>query len=220
MNCAPADRHQRLGETLVSDQVDREMRQRHAGHHQRTDAFPPWWRNLDFSVSKAAHAAHPERLDIVAELGDALLMFTERAKKENIALIYDEPDLIFAVYGDKNRVRQVFVNIIDNALKYSESGDTVTVTAVRKGDYIRIDIADTGCGINEKDLPFVKNKFFKSNYTKRGSGIGLAVADEIVLLHGGNLSLTSKEHKGTIVSIQLPSYQKTIEEQPPQLPGQ
>ena len=65
-------------------------------------------------------------------------------------------------------------------------------------------IADTGIGISKEDLPNVKAKFFKANSTRRGSGIGLAVADEIINLHGGKLTLDSVEGKGTTVTIQIP----------------
>ena len=109
------------------------------------------------------------------------------------------------VFGDKNRIRQVFINIIDNAIKYSSAGDTVTITAKSKGDKIIITVSDTGCGIKESDLPKVKTKFFKANHTRRGSGIGLAVADEIITMHKGTLDVRSKEGVGTTVIITLPS---------------
>ena len=70
--------------------------------------------------------------------------------------------------------------------------------------YVVIKISDNGCGIKEEDLDKVKTKFFKANYTKRGSGIGLAVADEIVRFHSGKLNIESVENKGTSVEIMLP----------------
>ncbi|MBQ3181635.1 MAG: hypothetical protein IJB50_02635, partial [Clostridia bacterium] len=127
--------------------------------------------------------------DIVAELSDAVLMYGERAKRENITLNYKEPEDIIIVLGDKNRLRQVFVNIIDNALKYSDPGDTVTVRTSRDKDFFNIYVSDTGIGIPAEDLEKVKLKFYKVNQTRRGSGIGLAVADEIISAHGDKLSL-------------------------------
>ena len=144
------------------------------------------------------------KMDLIAELSEAVLMFTERAKREGMQLLYDEPEIFLTVIGDKNRLRQVFVNILDNALKYSDSGDSVTVNAGVQGDFAVISIADTGIGISKEDLPNVKAKFFKANSTRRGSGIGLAVADEIINLHGGTLALESVEGKGTTVTIQIP----------------
>ncbi len=145
-----------------------------------------------------------ENLDLIAELSDAVIMYEERAKHEGKQLVYEEPDLIASFYGDRNRLRQVFVNIIDNALKYSDQGDTITIQAGVSEGMIYIEVADTGCGIREADLPRIKEKFFKANATRRGSGIGLAMADEIVSMHGGSLEITSKETVGTKVTIRLP----------------
>ena len=108
------------------------------------------------------------------------------------------------IYGDRNRLRQVFINIVDNAIKYSDKGDTVSVEAYQQGDMIVISVSDTGIGISKEDLPKVKQKFFKSNQTRRGSGIGLAVADEIVAMHGGRLDIRSEENVGTTVIMELP----------------
>ncbi len=160
---------------------------------------------LDFSrIQSGRLTLSITKIDVTAELSDAVLMFSERAKREEIEIIYDEPDLFTAIMGDKNRLRQVFVNIIDNALKYSEKGGTVTITAFLEDNMYKIKIADTGCGIKAEDLPKIKTKFYKANTTKRGSGIGLAVADEIVRLHGGKVDLDSTENVGTTVTISLP----------------
>lgn len=160
---------------------------------------------LDFSRLQSGHMQLSRtRIDLIAELSDAVLMFEERAKHENKSLIYEEPDLIAPFYGDRNRLRQVFVNVIDNALKYSDEGDSITVKAMISGSDIAITVDDTGLGISEADLPRIREKFFKANSTRRGSGIGLAVADEIIAMHGGNLIITSKEHVGTKVTILLP----------------
>ncbi len=157
-----------------------------------------------------------DKTDLLAELGEAVLMFTERAKREGISLIYNEPDLYVTVMGDKNRLRQVFINIIDNALKYSDSGDSVTIDAFRDREDVVIAVADTGCGIKAEDLAKVKTKFFKGNSTRRGSGIGLAVADEIISLHGGSLELDSVEQEGTTVTIRIPIFKRS--EDLPKLP--
>ncbi len=160
---------------------------------------------LDFSrIQSGRMQLVKERIDLIAELSDAVLMFEERARREQKRLIYQEPDAVAPFFGDRNRMRQVFVNIIDNALKYSDAGDTVTVQATLSGQQVAIAVEDTGCGIREADLPKIKQKFFKANSTRRGSGIGLAVADEIVSMHGGTLEIYSKEHVGTRVVIRLP----------------
>ncbi len=160
---------------------------------------------LDFSRMQSGRLnIKPVKLDIVAELSDAVLMFTERARQEGIGLIYREPDELVTIMGDRNRLRQVFVNILDNALKYSDKGDSVSVSASRKGNKYIVTIADTGSGIHEHDLAKVKTKFYKGDSSRRGSGIGLAVADEIIAMHGGNLDISSKKDVGTTVTITLP----------------
>ena len=160
---------------------------------------------LDFSRLQGGRLKlEMERMDAVAELSDAVLMFTERARQENKTLTYEEPEFFAPVTGDHNRLRQVFVNILDNALKYSDPGDSVTVTTqLSEGQFI-VCVSDTGVGISSEDLPKIKTKFFKGKTTRRGSGIGLAVADEIIAMHGGSLELSSRKDVGTTVRITLP----------------
>lgn len=165
---------------------------------------------LDFSrMQNGRFSLNKNTMDILAELGDAVLIYTEKAKREGIDVIYDEPDMLPFVYGDRNRLRQVFVNIIDNAIKYSDKGGVVSVQATMSdARHIEVDVSDTGCGISPQDLPKVKTKFYKANHTRRGSGIGLAVADEIVTLHGGKLEIFSEQGVGTTVTITLPVQKK------------
>ncbi|MCC8136035.1 MAG: HAMP domain-containing histidine kinase [Ruminococcus sp.] len=164
---------------------------------------------LDFSRMQNGHfSLQCENMDVLAELGDAILIYSDKARRENIKIVYNDPEMLPIVYGDKNRIRQVFINIIDNAVKYSSDGDTVTVTAEEYDGGVRITVADTGCGIKESDLSKVKTKFYKANHTRRGSGIGLAVADEIVTTHGGSLDIKSREGAGTTVVITLPAADK------------
>lgn len=161
---------------------------------------------LDFSrMQNGRFSLNKTTMDILAELGDAVLIYTEKAKREGIDVVYEEPDMLPFVYGDRNRLRQVFINVIDNAIKYSDRGGTVSVQALMAdSEHIEVDISDTGCGISEQDLPKVKTKFYKANHTRRGSGIGLAVADEIVSMHGGKLEIFSQQGKGTTVTITIP----------------
>ena len=160
---------------------------------------------LDFSrMQSGRFSLQCATMDILAELGDAVLIYEEKARKENIRIIYQEPEMLPFVYGDKNRIRQVFINVIDNAIKYSNPGSTITVSAEEVGNMIQVTVTDNGVGISEADLPHVKTKFFKANHTRRGSGIGLAVADEIISMHGGRLDITSELNVGTNVTITLP----------------
>lgn len=162
---------------------------------------------LDFSgIRDKRMSLIKEKIDVLAELGEAVYMFKDRAKEENKALIYNEPKSLLPVMGDKNRLRQVFINIIDNALKYTSDGGGVSVTAGENESMVYITVTDNGCGIPAEHLPNVTKKFYKANYLKRGSGIGLAIVDEIVALHGGKLNIISEESFGTTVTIELPIY--------------
>lgn len=161
---------------------------------------------LDFSRMQSGHfSLQFDTMDILAELGEAVLIYAERARIEDITMTYEEPEMLPFVYGDKNRIRQVFINIIDNAIKYSHKGGMVKIIAgeTPSGD-IMVTVEDNGCGISKFDMPRIKTKFYKANHTKKGSGIGLAVADEIVAQHGGTLTLESEEGKGTKVIITIP----------------
>lgn len=166
---------------------------------------------LDFSRMQSGRLKlNIEKVDLLAELEEAYLMYTEKAKRENIKLSFEEQVEAAIVMADRNRLRQVFINIIDNAIKYSAESKNAAVDIgvfAVEGHFV-IHVTDNGCGISNADLPHIKQKFYKANYTKRGSGIGLAVADEIISLMQGTLTLTSVLGKGTTVTITVPSAQK------------
>lgn len=160
---------------------------------------------LDFSRLQSGRLSiRLEKCDLLAELGEAVYMYRETAAREGIKLIYNEPLELPAVMADASRIKQVFINIIDNAVKYSKKDDTVTVSAEQHDVYVQVTVKDTGCGIAAQDLGRVKEKFYKANHTVAGSGIGLAVADEIIRQHNGILEVDSVLDEGTIVSIILP----------------
>jgi len=167
---------------------------------------------LDFSrMQNGRMVFNMEKMDVLAELGEAVYTFKERALREEKYLLYDEPETISPIRGDANRLRQVFINIIDNAMKYTQKGGTVRVTISELYTNIHVVISDNGTGIPAEHLPNVKRKFYKANQQVRGSGIGLAVSDEIVQVHGGLLEVESTEGEGTAVTITLPVLPKEVE---------
>ena len=176
---------------------------------------------LDFSrIQSGRMKLIKEKLDILAEFDDAVYFLKERAVTEGKHLLYDEPEVVYpAVYGDKNRLKQVFLNVLDNALKYTPKGGVVAAQVIYskdEPDIIKIVITDTGCGISAEDLPKVKEKFYKANQTVGGSGIGLAVADEIMNLHNGSLDIESGEGVGTTVTLTFPVYKEGSESSLPE----
>jgi signal transduction histidine kinase len=161
---------------------------------------------LDFSrMSSGRMQLKDEKIDILAELDEVVFAFKERSIKEGIEVVYNVPHVPAPAKGDASRIKQVFINILDNALKYTEQGGKIIVFAeIPNPAVIVVTISDTGAGIPPEDLPHIKEKFYKANTTVRGSGIGLAVADEIVKLHNGELDIDSVLGEGTTVSIKIP----------------
>ena len=194
-------------ETLQSGEIDREMFSRGMGViiHESERLSGLVEELLDFSrMQNGRMVFNMEKMDILAELGEAVYTFKERALREGKYLLFDEPETISPIRGDANHIRQVFVNIIDNALKYTQEGGTIRVTISQLYNNVHVVISDNGCGIPAEHLPNVKRKFYKANQQVRGSGIGLAVADEIIKMHGGELEVESVEGEGTAVTITLP----------------
>ena len=147
-------------------------------------------------------------LDLVAELTDAVLFCEARIQREGLILSYTEPEEMIPVYADPDRLRQVFINILDNAIKYSAPGGRITVK-LWAGEYKAfVEILDQGRGIPPEDLENVKTKFYKGSNSVRGSGIGLALVDSIMTALDGTLDIKSTLGRGTVVTLGLPLYHK------------
>jgi len=147
-----------------------------------------------------------EQIDIAAELEDAIFAFREILHQDEISFDYhnDTYDLP-SIDGDPNRLKQVFFNIFDNALKYGREGKRIEVYIGVIDEQIVITIRDFGPGVLEDELENLKMKFYKgSNSKERGSGIGLAVCEEIIKYHGGRLELSNAQDEGFLVTIILP----------------
>lgn len=168
---------------------------------------------LNFSrIQNGTLSLRLEKIDVLAELDETIFVFKERSKRDGIELTYSAPEIPAPMMADPNRIKQVFVNILDNAFKYTERGGMVSVEAFIEDSQLIIQVLDTGCGIAQEDLPNVKMKFYKANIQVRGSGIGLAVVDELIKMHNGTLDIQSKLGIGTTVTISLPIEVVKIEE--------
>lgn len=160
---------------------------------------------LDFSrIQSGRLSVQTAQMDISSIIDESAEMYDEIARQHNIIVKVSRPATLPPVIGDFNRLKQVFINIIDNAVKYTVSDGLVNINVTVEEGFIRAVISDTGVGIPEKDIDRVKEKFFKANQTIRGSGIGLAVADEIIRQHKGLLFVESVENEGTTVTVVLP----------------
>ena len=144
-------------------------------------------------------------IDVTAELEDSIFAYRELLRQDDMRVEYEPSDEeIPLISGDPARLRQVFYNIFDNAAKYARDGKRITVSTRTDGENVFLCFRDYGPGIPEDELERVKLKFYKGSSKERGSGIGLAVCDEIIKYHGGELRLSNAEGGGLMVTIRIP----------------
>ena len=147
-----------------------------------------------------------EQADIRGEFEDTVYMYGSRLAQDGIQLHYiDDDEDIPEIPCDPKRLRQVFLNILDNAAKHGGAGKRIEARMNFEDDHVVVRIRDFGPGIPEDEIPLVKKKFYKGSSSVRGTGIGLAVCDEIVEMHGGSLTLENAEGGGTLVTVKLPA---------------
>jgi len=164
---------------------------------------------LDFTrMQDGRMTLNVEPTDIRAEFEDTVFMYGSRLTQEGITLEYlDSEEDIPEIPCDPQRLRQVFLNILDNAAKHGGEGKRIEAAMSYEDSFVVIRIRDYGPGIPEDEIPLVKKKFYKGSSKARGTGIGLAVCDEIVQMHGGELILDNAEGGGTVVTVKLPDSQ-------------
>lgn len=164
---------------------------------------------LDFArIESGRMKLEVEPFDLSGELYEAVYMYENLLRSTDMRLTYTKDPGRYFINGDRHRMKQVFLNIIDNAAKYGRSGHRIEVTLGHEDGQIVVCVRDWGAGIPEAELPFVKEKFYKGSSKQRGSGIGLAVSDEIITLHGGTLDISSCAGEGTAVYIRVPAPQE------------
>ena len=162
---------------------------------------------LDFSkMEDGRFTLHIEEVDLQAEFEDAIFTYRELFRQDGIELYYDSgEELLPPISGDPERLKQVLCNVLDNAAKHGGAGKRIDASITQEGRDQVIRIRDYGPGIPEAELPFVKQKFYKGSSKARGSGIGLAVCDEIIHLHNGEFTIANAAGGGTVVTIRLRS---------------
>ncbi|MGL5633726.1 MAG: sensor histidine kinase [Sarcina sp.] len=167
---------------------------------------------LDFSKFVSGRITLKKEEIEVNDFVQYIKMYMEpRATRENKKfIIYKAPHDVL-IDGDRDRLKQLFINIIDNAFKFTDEGGTISVAVKDSVDFVTMIISDTGCGISEEELPKVKEKFFKGKNSKSQNGIGLSICDEIVKLHEGTFIIESELGVGTKMSITLPKMKESNE---------
>ena len=164
---------------------------------------------LDFTrIQDGRMTLNMEQADIRGEFEDTVYMYSSRLAQDCISLIYhDNDENIPEIPCDPKRLRQVFLNILDNAAKHGGEGKKIEASICTDKDFVVMQIRDHGPGIPEDELPLVKKKFYKGSSKARGTGIGLAVSDEIIQMHNGQLTLENAPEGGTVVTVRLPLVQ-------------
>ncbi len=164
---------------------------------------------LDLSRLDQRGQRQHEAIDI-DQLIEALIEANlPQAEAKQLQLSYSPPvEKLPVIDGDRDQLTQVLINLIGNALHYTPENGTITVSAQQFANHIQIDVHDNGIGINSDDLPYIFDRFYRGvnvkNGTVPGTGLGLAICKEIVLLHGGTLSVDSTPGAGSTFSFTLP----------------
>ena len=160
---------------------------------------------LDFSkLSARTMELHSEVLDFNGPVKETVNQLAVREEHMRVRILASYSNGPIVVRGDANRLKQVIINLIDNALKFTPAGGTIRVATTTEQVSAKLIVADTGCGIEAEDLPHVTEKFYKASTGQGGSGLGLAICKEIIELHGGQLAIDSERGAGTIVTIRVP----------------
>ncbi len=160
---------------------------------------------LDLSKFVSARIKlNPAEVNLINLCEHLRKQLTPRAVRENIDFTVDYPEDLPNIYADVNRLKQLFINILDNAFNFNHPGGYVRFKAEVQAGGFKFTISDSGCGIGADELPMVKEKFYKGKSSFSKNGIGLSICEEIVNLMGGRLEIMSKLNEGTAVVVILP----------------
>ncbi|MCT4633053.1 MAG: cell wall metabolism sensor histidine kinase WalK [Firmicutes bacterium] len=161
---------------------------------------------LDFSKLESNRLIlNKEETDLNHEIIDIINLFKPRALKEKIDLTYGINGERSNLLLDRNRFRQIIINLLDNGVKFTGEDKKIHLDVTYKKGKVIITVSDNGIGIPEDHLDKIKEKFYKFDNKKSGSGIGLAICDEIIKMHGGSMTINSKLNVGTNIIVELPT---------------
>lgn len=160
---------------------------------------------LDFSkLQQNEMKLTMKRVELRELLKEIVLNVWAKAELKKVKLRVESDGDYFPVYGDANRLKQVFLNLVDNAVKFSHESSVIVLHLSIEDGWVRADVRDSGIGIDEENLNRVKDRFFQVNTQGGGTGLGLAITQQLVELHEGRLDMTSELGVGTTVSVKLP----------------
>lgn len=145
-----------------------------------------------------------QEIEVAEQIRKAISLLEPKWSKKDIKINVSLEEKIFL--GDEDLIFQVWVNIIDNAIKFSNEGENIDIKVYEKDSNINVEIKDHGIGMKEEELEKVYDRFYQidRSHSKEGSGLGLAIVKRIVELSEGKIEIKSKENKGTTVIVKLP----------------
>jgi len=165
---------------------------------------------MDYSKLEAEQVAPIKEPFSITELShDLIAKFKVLAEQKSITLNLDNPEANCMVFADVSLVERALQNLIENAIKYTEIGGKVTLSLLKKGKNIEINITDTGTGIPINEQPFIFDRYKQVNKSakKQGYGLGLAIVKKIMDLHDTTITVLSKPKEGSSFIFNLPAYQ-------------
>lgn len=145
-----------------------------------------------------------DQFDITSTCKGILKQMEPRAQKQEIHLINEVNDHVVLIMADEDRIRQVLINLIDNAIKFTDPGGWVLLEARKNYPNYEIIVSDNGVGMDENELRLAKEKFYKGKHSNSHSGLGLSIAEEIIKLHNGEIQIVSEKYVGTSIRIFIP----------------
>ena len=160
---------------------------------------------LDFSRLQSSKFKYDKKnIDIVELVKEVHTQLSPRANNEDINFTFTTVYKTLMVYADKNRMKEVFINIIDNAIKFTDKDGNIDILIEVNQEKISISITDDGEGIKEDEIAYVASKFYKGSSSKSQTGLGLSICEEIIKAHDGNMIIKSKYGSGTSVIVEIP----------------
>jgi signal transduction histidine kinase len=150
---------------------------------------------------------HRDPVNMIELVDQAGELFAGVAEDKGVTLTVEHQEVIHPVQGDRRKLQRVIANLIDNALKYTPRGGHVRVGLRNEPGRVRIEVSDTGIGIEPRDLPRIFERFYRCDQSRHqpGNGLGLSLAQAIARSHGGGLSVDSRPGKGSVFSLILPA---------------
>ncbi|WP_308654307.1 HAMP domain-containing sensor histidine kinase [uncultured Anaerococcus sp.] len=163
---------------------------------------------LDFSrLSSSSFKYDKEKLDMVELSKQVHAQLFPRTQSQNIEFNFVTVYKEIPVFADKNRMKEVLINIIDNAIKFTSENGQIDLIIDQEDGNVFITVKDNGEGIKEDEIAFVASKFYKGSSSKSQTGLGLSICEEIAKAHGGKLVIKSKYGVGTSVTVQIPRFE-------------